>query len=199
MASIKNVYIKAPKKTINNKNIKMVIKKNSLKKINGIHNSNISKEHTKNKDEIKNYNSINKENIKIIKKNDSKNILDKFRSNKKTFEENSKNVNNIAKKFKKYYSRNKNNIKRLNVKKNNSKKKDKYVRLLIDSDIDVKGRIETKKKFHNNLMKLTKKQIKKVLIKKGLIKKNSRAPLKLLTDIYLNSKLLGDINVIQQK
>ena len=34
MSNIKNVYIKAaPKKTISNKNIKMVIKKNSLKKI----------------------------------------------------------------------------------------------------------------------------------------------------------------------
>lgn len=58
--------------------------------------------------------------------------------------------------------------------------------------------METKKKFQTKLMKLTKKQLRKVLIKKGLIKKHSRAPTKLLTDIYLNSKLLGDINVIQQ-
>ena len=33
MNNLKNVYIKAPKKTINNKNTKMIIKKHSLKKI----------------------------------------------------------------------------------------------------------------------------------------------------------------------
>ena len=71
--------------------------------------------------------------------------------------------------------------------------------MLIDSNIDVNGRMETKKKFQSKLLKLTKKQLKKVLIKKGLIKKDSRAPTKLLADIYLNSKLLGDINVIHQK
>ena len=58
--------------------------------------------------------------------------------------------------------------------------------------------METKKKFQSILNKLSKKKLKKVLVNKGLIKKNSRAPTKLLTDIYLNSKLLGDINVIQQ-
>ena len=84
------------------------------------------------------------------------------------------------------------------MKKNRSKKKERYVRLLIDSNKDVKGRMETKKKFQNILQKISKKKLKKVLVNKGLIKKNSRAPTKLLTDIYLNSKLLGDINVIQQ-
>ena len=36
MSNIKNIYIKAPKKTVNNKNLKLVVKKNSLKKINNI-------------------------------------------------------------------------------------------------------------------------------------------------------------------
>ena len=48
-------------------------------------------------------------------------------------------------------------------------------------------------------MNLSKKQIRNILIRKGLIKKNSKAPLEVLKDIYLNSKLIGDINVIQQK
>ena len=195
MSSIKNVYIKSPKKSINNKNSKISIKKNNLKEINDISNSNINiKKQEKNI--IKNYNSFNKENIKIIKKND-------FKSNYSNKSKNSlKKIfgGNIINKIKKSYSRNKNDIKRLNVKKKyNSKKKEKYIKLIIDSDNDVKGRIETKKKFHNKLMNLSKKQIRNILIRKGLIKKNSKAPLEVLKDIYLNSKLIGDINVIQQK
>ena len=195
MSSIKNVYIKSPKKSINNKNSKISIKKNNLKEINDISNSNINiKKQEKNI--IKNYNSFNKENIKIIKKND-------FKSNYSNKSKNSlKKIfgGNIINKIKKSYSRNKNDIKRLNVKKKyNSKKKEKYIRLIIDSDNDVKGRIETKKNFHNKLMNLSKKQIRNILIRKGLIKKNSKAPLEVLKDIYLNSKLIGDINVIQQK
>ena len=34
MSNLKNIYIKAPKKTVSNKNVKMVIKQNSVKKIN---------------------------------------------------------------------------------------------------------------------------------------------------------------------
>ena len=53
------------------------------------------------------------------------------------------------------------------------------------------------KKFDLTIKKMSQKQLKRVLVNKGLIKKNSKAPTKLLTDIYLNSKLMGDINVIK--
>lgn len=203
MSNIKNVYIKAPKKTVNNKNIKMIIKNNSLKKIDEIQNDKIDNNKIK-KDDFKNNIS---DNLKLHKQNSidnikNKNISDYFKLNKKSFTENNTKMNQsrlISSSLnKKSFSRNKTNIKRLNIRKKDSKKKEKYVRLLIDSNIDVQNRMETKKKFQNKLMKLTKKELKKVLIKKGLIKKNSMAPTKLLTDIYLNSKLLGDINVIKQ-
>ena len=38
MSTIKNIYIKAPKKSVNNKHLKLVVKKNSLKKINNLKN-----------------------------------------------------------------------------------------------------------------------------------------------------------------
>tara|TARA_B100000524_G_scaffold325351_1_gene208220 strand:- start:35 stop:601 length:567 start_codon:yes stop_codon:yes gene_type:complete len=188
MSNIKSVYIKAPKKTISNKNMKMVIKKNSLKKIeNKLLKENFTKVETIDKKDINNNpKDFNK------KKPTIKNNINLINSNT----DNTKK-NHQMKIYKKKFTKN-SNIKRLNIKKNKSKKKERYVRLLIDSNKDVKGRMETKKKFQTILNKLSKKKLKKVLVNKGLIKKNSKAPTKLLTDIYLNSKLLGDINVIQQ-
>ena len=87
--------------------------------------------------------------------------------------------------------------KRNNIRKNKTKVRERYVRLIIDSNKEVKGRLESKKKFQKTLNNMSKKKLRRVLINKGLIKKNSRAPSKLLTDIYLNSKIMGDINVIK--
>lgn len=194
MSNIKNVYIKAPKKTVNNKNIKMVIKKNSLKKID----SKLLKENF-NKLEIinKRIPDINKTIIPIKDKKKIPDIKDTVNPLKGNTNQNVIKKTQQKRICKKTFTKHR-NIKRLNIKKNRSKKKERYVRLLIDSDKDVNGRMETKKKFHSILNKLSKKKLKKVLVNKGLIKKNSKAPTKLLTDIYLNSKLLGDINVIQE-
>ena len=189
MNNLKNVYIKAPKKTINNKNTKMIIKKQSLKKIDSelIKNNFVPINKTINYDKGQNFklkNDIDKENKKVDTQIISSSDNDKIKKHR------------VFDKKRKLSCINK--IKRFNLKKNKSKKKQRYVRLLIDSNSDVKGRMETKKKFHNILQKLSKKKLKKILVNKGLIKKHSKAPSKLLTDIYLNSKLLGDINVIQQ-
>ena len=209
MSSIKNIYIKAPKKTISNQNLKLVVKKKSLKKINDmkedlqISNTPIE-EITILPSKVANvekYEQQNIQNIKIKKKKNLSNVIER------------KNRNNILKNIisnrdgekrhydkrnvKQSFSRNRVNHKRLNLKKNRTKTRERYVRLLIDSNNEVKGRMETKKKFQKSLMKMSQKQLKRVLVNKGLIKKNSRAPTKLLTDIYLNSKLMGDINIIK--
>ena len=212
MSSIKNIYIKAPKKTVNNKNLKLVVKKKSLKKINDIKEdlqlfnkpieemkilpskiSNVNKCEEKNIQNKENIQSIKKENKlydleRENRNNRLKNIISK-RGRKKTHYD--------KKNIKQSFSRIRVNHKRLNLKKNITKRRERYVRLLIDSNNEVKGRMETKKKFQKSLMKMSQKKLKHVLVNKGLIKKNSKAPTKLLTDIYLNSKLMGDINVIK--
>ena len=212
MSNIKSIYIKAPKKTVNNKNLKLVVKKKSLKKIDDIKKDlqisykpleeikilpskiNVGKCKQENTQDKVNIQNIKKENklsndIDIKNRNNRlKSILSK-RGGKKTHYD--------RKNIKQSFSRKRVNHKRLNLKKNKTKTRERYVRLLIDSNNEVKGRMETKKKFQKSLMKMSQKQLKRVLVNKGLIKKNSKAPTKLLTDIYLNSKLMGDINVIK--
>lgn len=144
MSNIKNVYIKAPKKTVNNKNSKMIIKKNSLKKIEEIQNKHSRINNQNNNEKINHKNEFD---IKIIKKDNpqnnnpaisknikpfignfrNKNISENSKLNKKSFKEIHKKFNknrSVSKPLnKKSFSRNKNNIKRLNIRKNNSKKK----------------------------------------------------------------------------
>ena len=67
----------------------------------------------------------------------------------------------------------------------------------IDSKKDVNNRINYKSNLKKNIQNLEQKDLKKILIKKGLVKKTSKAPLSLLRDIYLNSILLADISIIQ--
>ena len=132
----------------------MVIKKNSLKKIdNKLLRENFNKIETFDKKDRNNVSFPISQQIPTIKS-----TLNQSKGNKKTIDVENSSIKikdkkdvNIKRKhqnkiYKKTFTKNK-NIKRLNIKKNRSKKKERYVRLLIDSHIDVKGRMETKKKI----------------------------------------------------
>ena len=79
----------------------------------------------------------------------------------------------------------------------NTIRKERNLNIFIDSEIDVRRRIDTKKTHRNTILNMSKNKIKNILIKKGIIKSTSKAPRELLLDLYLNSKLLGDINIIK--
>jgi len=84
----------------------------------------------------------------------------------------------------------------LNI-KSIKKTQKRNVKVFIDSKKDVKNRINHKSRMKNALDRLSDKDIKKILIKRGLIKSKSKAPINVLKDIYLNSKLLGDIQIVK--
>ena len=90
--------------------------------------------------------------------------------------------------------------KRNNLRKSKYKhtiRKERNLNIYIDSKHDVVRRIDTKKKHRNTILNMSKNKIKNILIKKGIIKSSSKAPKELLLELYLNSKLLGDINIIK--
>jgi hypothetical protein len=221
--TLKNIFIKTPTKTVN-QNMKLIVKKKSLKKINEeIKGGNLNIERNSNNLKLihnnLNNNQINNSKIKTIK-NITKPILNstinKNTNNlviNKTINRNinninkpiikstiNRNINNINKPIIKstinrHFRNNYRNINR-NINRKTKIKKNRYIRLLVDSNNDIKGRINKKEKLKKDVLKMSKKELKELLLNKGLIKKNSKAPMKVLTDIYLHSNFLGDINII---
>ena len=81
--------------------------------------------------------------------------------------------------------------------KNNtkSKKQIKPTFLMLDKIADVKARYKKRKTIRQNLKKLNRKKIIFYLARRNIVEWNSNAPLKVLKDLYLAARSMGNIYV----
>ena len=75
------------------------------------------------------------------------------------------------------------------------KKTQRHIKLRIDSKSEINHRLKSKLTVKNKLNKVNRKNMIEYLSSHGFVKKNTKAPLSLLQNIYLQAKLLGDIKV----
>ena len=211
MTNIKNIVInnntnnktnnningfKNPKKLIVKKTAKQILKDNHLiKNQNSHHNIKVNKIDNQNtiNQKLSNNSKLNGGNQTVINQKNSY-----AKSIKKTMSDKPINIKNYNYKLSNYQK------KKLNIKNNNkinqyfknTKRKDDYIKIWIDNIDNLKKTRKNMILSKNDKKKDDDKLIKELLIKNKIIKKNSKAPPKLLKELYLNLNDLGEIQIV---
>ena len=187
---------KNPKKLIVKKTAKQILKDNNLiKNQNSHHNIKVNKIDNQNtiNQKLSNNSKLNGGNQTVINQKNSY-----AKSIKKTMSDKPINIKNYNYKLSNYQK------KKLNIKNNNkinqyfknTKRKDDYIKIWIDNIDNLKKTRKNMILSKNDKKKDDDKLIKELLIKNKIIKKNSKAPPKLLKELYLNLNDLGEIQIV---
>ena len=203
--------INLPRRIHSPKTVWRLLRKQKRKYSNSVSNTNITKKKYKKKNSKtsslkKNTTTTNTnkpsrrplEKVKIKNNNNSSNSggvrnVNNVNSNKNSSSKSDSNNNGTVSKTK---TINKKSEKTKNKKPNTkSKKQNKPTFLMLDKIADVKARYKKRKTIRQNLKKLNRKKIIFYLARRNIVEWNSNAPLKVLKDLYLAARSMGDVYV----